>query len=228
MKPADINVTAAVLPRSKTRVFISHADWDHLSRKYFTLAHDLGHARLGFVLDEVQDDIDLLNSLRKDIDLSVAGAGNDDYEEYDALISPQYPSVPPQFFVSGHFGVGKTTAFAAVVGSFQTRANALAGVSDQDILAVAARESLRFTPMSRDELARLDVQKHIQELHQEIARLLSLSRFFHGMLVAVMRRFKVADFFRDTLLRECPWHLVHGTHPPDSFASFEARGFAAP
>src|SRR5882672_4809083 len=99
------------LPRTKTRVFITHADWDHLTSLDFTLAHDLGHARLRSVLEDFRDGIDFLDSLRKDINVFGAGAENDDYPGFDILVRSTYPASAPSLSISGTFGVGKTTAF---------------------------------------------------------------------------------------------------------------------
>jgi len=228
VKPADMT-NAAFLPRTKTHVIITHADWDHLASLDFALAHDLSHARLRSVLDDVRDDIDFLDSLQKDINVFGAGTENNEYLGFDILISSTYPANAPSLSFSGTFGVGKTTAIAAMVGSFRASAITLVAEFNVDILTAAIATSSRFTPVSRDESARLEAQKRAEELKREIAWLLSLSRFLHSTLVSSLRRFGADDFSCDTLLRECPWHLFHGTHPPEipsAFAAMKARGFA--
>jgi len=135
----------------------------------FNPAHDLGHARL--FLDDVREDIDFLETLRKEINIVAAPTEEDDYEGFDVLIPSAYPSIGPSISLSGEFGVGKTTAITAVVGSFRASAIALVDAkSDFDILAATEATSSRFTPISREELARLEAQRHAEGLKKEIAR----------------------------------------------------------
>jgi hypothetical protein len=56
-----------------------------------------------------------------------------------------------------------------------------------------------------------------------------LLRVVNGAIHRTFRALTSLATFSSTLLRECPWHLLHGTHPPEDSSAFtfmKARGFA--
>lgn len=198
--------------------FISH-NWDHvLGSSDVQFLNRTGHQDLQTYQAEIRSDIDLLKSISAD-------------EDFQNTLSQ------PIYRLHGNFIGAVANALCPPVAIYQCGSQVggygsgatidVSVVSEPPDASLTVLVSLKKLTAIETIVAEADINRDL--LKTELSRLRSISRLVTAKLIAVMRRFRTTAVISTALLRECPWHLVHGTHPPaetSAFTFLKARGFA--
>lgn len=171
-------------------------------------SREIGNIRLSG--DEIRSQIDLLQSIRGEQDYQVEISYPDSYSGIDGLAASGIVIAHCDY---GDVFIRDVLCFPSVE---QLSVNAFT-VYTQDASCLTTNFTLPRLYLSGSALRfSVAVQALNEAIDDRISKLRDIALFLSAILAALLRSLFIHDVIRTCLLRECPWHLVHGTHPPET------------